>query len=95
MEFHVSIHGSDRAGGTAAAPFRTISRAAAIAQPGDTVRVHAGTYREWVDPACGGVSPASRNGANNILVIPPCIARIYPCTSSENLSITTSENYLS
>lgn len=54
MEFHVSIHGSDRAGGTAAAPFRTISRAAAIAQPGDTVRVHAGTYREWVSPANSG-----------------------------------------
>ena len=54
MEFHVSVHGNDRACGSQEAPLRTISKAAALAMPGDTIRVHAGTYREWVNPARGG-----------------------------------------
>ena len=54
MEYHVAIQGSDQASGTAVQPFRTISRAAALAMPGDTVTVHAGVYREWVNPANGG-----------------------------------------
>lgn len=54
MEYHVSIQGNDRAKGTAEQPFRTISRAAALAMAGDTVVVHAGVYREWVNPAHGG-----------------------------------------
>ena len=37
-------------------PFRTINQAAAVAQPGDTVVVHAGEYREWVRPRRGGLS---------------------------------------
>jgi len=54
MEYHVSITGNDQAKGTADEPFRTISRAASLALPGDTVIVHAGVYREWVNPAHGG-----------------------------------------
>lgn len=54
MEYHVSKSGNDGYPGTAARPFRTISRAAGIAVPGDTVTVHAGVYREWVSPANGG-----------------------------------------
>ncbi|MNO32176.1 hypothetical protein D3C76_221600 [compost metagenome] len=54
MEYHVAIHGSDQAPGTVVQPFRTISRAAALAMPGDTITVHAGIYREWVSPANGG-----------------------------------------
>lgn len=54
MEYHVAIQGSDQAPGTEAQPFRTISRAAAIAEPGDNITVHAGVYREWVNPANGG-----------------------------------------
>ena len=45
---------SDDAGGTAEAPLRTISAAAAQAGPGDTVLVHAGIYRERVAPVRGG-----------------------------------------
>lgn len=60
MIYHVSIHGCDRAAGTADAPLRTISRAAELALPGDTVRIHAGTYREWVKPACPGLSDVRR-----------------------------------
>ncbi|NLL00009.1 MAG: DUF1565 domain-containing protein [Clostridiales bacterium] len=54
MEYHVSIQGNDQAKGTVDQPFRTISRAAALALPGDTVIVHAGVYREWVNPMNGG-----------------------------------------
>ncbi len=54
MEYHVAIQGNDQAKGTADQPFRTISRAAALAMAGDTVIVHAGIYREWVNPANGG-----------------------------------------
>ena len=54
MEYHVSIQGNDQAKGNATQPFRTISRAATLAMPGDTVIVHAGVYREWVNPVNGG-----------------------------------------
>ena len=44
---------SDNHPGTAAAPWKTISQAARTLQPGDTA-IHAGTYREWVQPARSG-----------------------------------------
>ncbi|OWA35559.1 hypothetical protein B9G55_13085 [Saccharibacillus sp. O16] len=56
MEYHVSMQGNDRNQGTAEQPLRTISRAAAWAVAGDTVIVHAGVYREWVNPANGGTA---------------------------------------
>ncbi|MEI2282684.1 right-handed parallel beta-helix repeat-containing protein [Paenibacillus polysaccharolyticus] len=56
MEYHVSIHGNDQGKGTADQPLRTISRAAAHAMAGDTVIVHAGVYREWVNPTNGGTA---------------------------------------
>ena len=57
--FHVAKTGSDHADGTTY-PFRTINRAAAVAEPGDTVTVHAGVYREWVQPRRGGLSDHRR-----------------------------------
>lgn len=60
MIYHVSINGSDHAAGTQDAPFRTINHAAQIAQAGDTVRVHTGEYREWIDPRNGGQSEEMR-----------------------------------
>ena len=57
---HVSVDGSDASSGEASAPFRTIGRAADVAVPGDTVRVHAGEYREWVRPRRGGLSDTRR-----------------------------------
>lgn len=45
---------SDEGTGTATQPFKTISRAATLATPGDTVWVKAGVYRERVTPARGG-----------------------------------------
>lgn len=58
--FHVSPAGSDGQLGSESAPFRTINRAANAAMPGDTVLVHAGTYREWVRPTRGGRSEHRR-----------------------------------
>lgn len=57
---HVATTGSDIADGSESAPFRTINRAAQVARPGDTVLVHAGVYREWVDPRRGGLSDQRR-----------------------------------
>jgi hypothetical protein len=57
---HVATTGSDTADGSADTPFRTINRAAEAAQPGDTVLVHAGVYREWVRPRRGGLSDTRR-----------------------------------
>lgn len=45
---------SDQNPGTAAKPFQTINAAAQQAQPGDTILVHAGIYRERVTPPRGG-----------------------------------------
>lgn len=59
-EIHVSIAGDDTGPGTQTAPYRTITKAAAAAQPGDVVTVHEGTYREWVKPVRGGSGEAER-----------------------------------
>jgi hypothetical protein len=58
--FHVATTGSDASDGSAGQPLRTIDRAATLAQPGDTVLVHAGEYREWVKPRRGGLSDNRR-----------------------------------
>jgi alpha-L-arabinofuranosidase len=58
--YHVAVSGSNNAPGNGAEPFQTISRAAEIAMPGDTVIVHEGIYREWVKPKNGGLSDTMR-----------------------------------
>lgn len=60
MEYHVSIKGHDADEGSAAKPLRTISAAARLAQPGDTITVHEGVYRERITPPRGGESDAKR-----------------------------------
>ena len=60
FEFHVRPDGDDLSAGDLAHPFATISKAAELARPGDTVIVHEGVYREQVDPAHGGVSDLER-----------------------------------
>lgn len=50
--------GADGADGTATRPFGSISAAAAVARPGDTVLVAGGVYRERVDPPRGGTDDA-------------------------------------
>ena len=60
FEYHVKPTGSDAACGDAEHPFATISKAAQMASPGDTVIVHEGVYREQVDPKRGGLSEHER-----------------------------------
>jgi len=55
-EYHVAINGSDSQIGTETSPFRTIQHAADLAQPSDVITVHAGVYRERVNPPRGGTS---------------------------------------
>src|SRR5690348_3796527 len=55
---YVSLSGNDANAGTLAAPLRTVTRAAAIAQPGDTVHVRAGVYPERVKISSKGTSAA-------------------------------------
>jgi len=59
-EYHVSTRGLDDNTGSISKPFKTISEAAAIAQPGDTITVHEGVYRERVNPPRGGLSDQQR-----------------------------------
>lgn len=60
-EYHVNQrHGRDWQEGTRENPFRTISRAASVAMPGDIVIVHEGVYREWVKQENSGISEFSR-----------------------------------
>ncbi len=59
-EIHVAKTGSDSASGSQISPFLTITKAASVAQSGDTVTVHVGTYREWVKPLRGGTGENER-----------------------------------
>ena len=49
-----SANAADSNAGTATAPLKSISEAARLAEPGDTVLVKAGVYRERVAPERGG-----------------------------------------
>ena len=59
-EIHVSKAGNDNGTGSEEHPYFTIAKAAEAALPGDTITVHAGTYREWVKPPRGGSDPQHR-----------------------------------
>ena len=56
--YYVSTQGADGNPGTLSAPFRTIQRGATAAEPGDTVVVRTGTYRESVRPSRSGTADA-------------------------------------
>jgi alpha-N-arabinofuranosidase len=58
--YHVSMTGNDKNPGTQKKPLQTISAAALLAMPGDTVLVHEGIYREQVNPPRGGLSDDKR-----------------------------------
>ena len=59
-EYHVSVTGLDSNQGSRAMPFKTVSAAAKVARPGDVITVHAGTYRERINPPRGGTSDDRR-----------------------------------
>jgi hypothetical protein len=58
--YHVSNNGDDTSEGSKLKPFKTISKAALLAEAGDTVLVHEGCYREWIKPVRGGKSDLNR-----------------------------------
>ena len=59
-EYHVAVTGKDTNKGTLSHPFLTIAAAATVAQPGDVITVHEGTYRERINPPRGGESDKKR-----------------------------------
>lgn len=59
-KYHVSVTGNDKNIGSEKQPFRTINKAAQLAEAGDTVIVHEGVYREWVNPVNSGRSNSQR-----------------------------------
>ncbi|MDF7824822.1 carbohydrate-binding protein [Pontiellaceae bacterium B12227] len=60
VEYHVSANGNDANAGSLSDPFKTISKRAEAAQPGDVITVHEGVYREEINPARGGLSDKQR-----------------------------------
>ena len=58
--YYVAKTGSDKNPGTEDKPFLTINKAAQLADAGDTVIIGEGVYREYVDPARGGLGEGSR-----------------------------------
>ncbi|MCD6395250.1 MAG: right-handed parallel beta-helix repeat-containing protein [Planctomycetes bacterium] len=76
-EYHVSTTGFDVNPGTKSKPFKTISAAAVVAQPGDTIMVHEGLYRERINPPRGGESDKKRI--------------VYQAAPGENVTIKGSE----
>lgn len=60
MEYHVAKTGTKQGKGTKDEPFLTINQAAAMAVAGDTIIVHEGVYREWVNPRFKGLSDKRR-----------------------------------
>ncbi|MFS4467807.1 right-handed parallel beta-helix repeat-containing protein [Maribacter sp. 2210JD10-5] len=59
-EYHVSKSGNDTNDGSRSRPFKTIMAAAQKAYAGDTITVHKGVYREWINPPRGGDSDTKR-----------------------------------
>jgi hypothetical protein len=59
-EIHVAKTGDDTGEGRPDKPYLTIAKAAEVAQPGDVITVHPGTYREWVKPVRGGTGEDHR-----------------------------------
>ncbi|HET8799091.1 MAG TPA: right-handed parallel beta-helix repeat-containing protein [Thermoanaerobaculia bacterium] len=58
VERFVSLTGNDAASGTQSSPFRTITKAASVALPGDVVSVRGGVYNEAVTIRSKGTASA-------------------------------------
>ena len=55
-DIFVSPSGNDSGVGSLSAPFVTIEKALSLAQPGDSVKLRAGTYREAINPPRSGTA---------------------------------------
>ena len=60
--YFVSTFGADTNVGSVASPFKTIQRAANVAQSGNLVDIETGTYHETVTPKNSGVTFQAYNG---------------------------------
>lgn len=58
MQIFVNVNAECDGNGTVDKPFRRINDAAGTARPGDEILVAPGTYREYVNPVCGGTEDA-------------------------------------
>jgi len=58
LSHYVSVYGSDNNPGTLSSPWRTISKAAGMVEPGDTVFIRGGVYQEAVEFSSSGTSSA-------------------------------------
>src|SRR5579859_2514634 len=55
---YVTMSGNDAAAGTASSPWRTIQHGVEALQPGDTLLIGPGTYRERIEIQRGGTAQA-------------------------------------
>ena len=80
-QVHVAPTGNDAAPGTQSSPFRTINHAAAVAAPGSTIFLHAGTYgdeqgivqlgsKDLVLQGAGAASTVLRPHLSAVLALP-------------------------
>jgi hypothetical protein len=67
--YHVATTGSDTNAGSAAAPWKTIQRAADAVGAGDTVVIHAGTYTGFVVDASGTAAAPITFSADGVVNI--------------------------
>ncbi|MBA2408490.1 MAG: DUF1565 domain-containing protein [Gammaproteobacteria bacterium] len=61
-DYYVTPNGNDGSPGSKAQPWKTISKANQVLQPGDTVYVAPGEYRERIEPVRSGQSGKYRGG---------------------------------
>jgi hypothetical protein len=54
--YHVATNGSDSNNGSEAKPFKTIKKAQTVANPGDTIAIHKGTYKGEIRAKKSGTS---------------------------------------
>ena len=59
-DYYVATNGNDTHPGSKTEPWKTIQHAADTLQPGDTVYIRGGVYRECVQPGRGGTSEDKR-----------------------------------
>ncbi len=84
--YHVSKTGNDANLGTASSPFLTITRAADVAIPGDSVIIHVGTYEETLNPMNSGAagSPIVFRAATGEKVVISALEALSGWTADQN-----------
>lgn len=87
--YHVATTGSDSNPGTATQPFKTIGRAVAAVLPGDSIRVHKGTYTSIVELKKSGTAAGRLYllaAGDGEVVIKPALAAVSCSATSPTLN---------